>query len=175
VIDFVRIEKDESYIWVSRWLSITLCGLAVFSFAISIYALVLAVRFPDKQNFGYNVLSPSAPIFMASCGKAEIWNIAVTIIVNIFGTVVLAISNYLQQLCTSPSAEDIATEFEKKGDATFGANSPCRLFQRKDRRWVMLIWIVLLVTSLPIHLLLNGGFWIYTDRHSVQRRSDKIK
>jgi hypothetical protein len=67
-------------------------------------------------------------------------------------------SNYLQQICTSPSEKDILLAFrEKRLKITFGANSPWRLFRRHKQK-LCATWIVLVLTSLPIHFLLNGIF-----------------
>src|SRR5580704_3483158 len=47
------------------------------------------------------------------------------------------------------------------GDVPFGVNSPAALFRR--RQWgIVFIWVTFVVTSLPVHLFLNGvtGFSI---------------
>jgi len=49
-------------------------------------------------------------------------------------------------------------ELRTTGDASFGANSPFRLFRRNANWGVLSGWIILVLTSLPIHLLLNGVF-----------------
>jgi hypothetical protein len=123
----------------------------------TIYALVGTAQSPEKQLYGYSGLVPSFQLFTTSCNHAEYVNVAITIVVNFLGEIVLFISTQLQQLCTSPSAVDIATELDK-GDASFGANAPWRMFRRSGNRGVSFFWVFLVVSSLPLHLLLNGIF-----------------
>lgn len=82
-----------------------------------------------------------------------------SLLANCVGTIILGVSNYLQQLCTSPTENDIYLELAECGDINFGANSPWRLFRlTKHRSSLCSAWIVLMVTSVPIHLFLNGMF-----------------
>ena len=67
------------------------------------------------------------------------------------------------KVCTSPTFEDITKEMKDYGDVPFGVNSPTALARR--RQWsISLIWVTFVVTSLPVHLFLNGvsGFSIET-------------
>ena len=100
---------------------------------------------------------PSFVLSSGSCTKIELLSGGLLIFLNIIGGLCLGISNYLQQLCTSPTEEDIAYEMEKRGDIDFGANSLSSIFRRMfKRKLVCLLWVLFLLTSLPAHLLLNG-------------------
>ena len=66
-------------------------------------------------------------------------------------------------VCTSPNFLEIKHEMKKYNDVPFGCNSPTALF-RRGRISVILIWTLFVITSLPIHLFMNGisGFAIQT-------------
>lgn len=59
------------------------------------------------------------------------------------------------QVCTSPTFENIRKEMREYGDVPFGCNSPSALL-RRGQMSVILMWSIFVITSLPIHLFLNG-------------------
>jgi hypothetical protein len=61
----------------------------------------------------------------------------------------------LMKVCTSPTFEDIKKEMKEYGDVPFGANSPTALFRRNQWK-ITFVWAILVLTSLPVHLFLNG-------------------
>ena len=65
------------------------------------------------------------------------------------------IREVLTSVCTSPTFKDIKKEMKEYHDVPFGSNSPTALFRRGEKT-VILIWTILVITSLPIHLFLNG-------------------
>ncbi|KAE9962262.1 hypothetical protein BLS_000582 [Venturia inaequalis] len=70
---------------------------------------------------------------------------------------VLGMSNTYQQLVTSLDAVDIPAMLQKYGDSKVGTNSPFSINRKsrgKIKAW--LSWILLISTSLPIHLLANS-------------------
>ena len=114
--------------------------------------------FPDKEAYGYTTIMPSFALVSGSCRTMSRLSEGLLLVVNIIGGLVLGISSYLQQLCTSPTLKDILSEMGQRGDVNFGSNSPSALFRRfRSRKSVCLLWIILLITSLPAHLLLNGS------------------
>src|SRR5437773_8368336 len=69
----------------------------------------------------------------------------------------------LMIVCTSPTFDNIKKEMKEYNDVPFGCNSPTALL-RRGQKSVILIWTILVVTSLPVHLFLNGvtGYSIQT-------------
>ena len=61
----------------------------------------------------------------------------------------------LKLVCTSPTFKNIQKEMKEYHDVPFGCNSPTALL-RRGQKSVILIWTVLVITSLPVHLFLNG-------------------
>ncbi|RDI78228.1 hypothetical protein Vi05172_g11687 [Venturia inaequalis] len=90
--------------------------------------------------------------------KAANWKIsAIHLFINIAATMVLGMSNTYQQLVTSLDAVDIPAMLQKYGDSKVGTNSPFSINRKsrgKTKAW--LSWILLISTSLPIHLLANS-------------------
>jgi len=105
----------------------------------------------------YELYPHSLPILKEACDSRtlQIQNLIAHFLVNCVGTVILGMSNYIQQLCSSPTEEDISRGFRARGDTRFGANSPSSIFEMSCKN-LRLIWISLLLTSLPLHLMLNG-------------------
>jgi hypothetical protein len=69
----------------------------------------------------------------------------------------------LTLVCTSPNFREIKTEMKKYNDVPFGCNSPTALL-RRGQASIIIIWSIFVLTSLPIHLFMNGisGFAIET-------------
>jgi hypothetical protein len=140
------------YLGVANFISYVLVFLAL-AFVI---AATIAIQLTLSEDDSGSLLSvASITLLSGSCGtRLHTINLGAHVLLNIIGTLILGSSNYLQQICTSPEFRDIAAEIGSTGDSYFGANSPSRLF----RRWNSLtgIWVMLIMTSLPIHLMLNG-------------------
>ncbi|QDS73482.1 hypothetical protein FKW77_009136 [Venturia effusa] len=90
--------------------------------------------------------------------KSANWKIsAIHLFINIAATMILGMSNTYQQLVTSLDAVDIPAMLRKYGDSKVGTNSPFsinRKIRGKTKAWFS--WILLISTSLPIHLLANS-------------------
>jgi len=133
------------------------------------YTVHRAMTFPDKQQYGYTTIMPSFVLASGECSYIGRLSDGLVLVVNIIGGVCLGISSYMQQLCTSPTNEDISTEMKVKGDVNFGGNSVWSLFRRWRKGTVIcLLWGFLVVTSLPAHLLLNGSIGIAPTWLSLQ-------
>jgi hypothetical protein len=122
---------------------------------------------------GYSMLSlQSITLFTGQCDSSlQTYNLVAHFLINGLGTIVLASSNYLQQICSSPSISEIAMRVGQGRDFQFGSNSPGSVFRQKFT--LTLVWILLVLTSLPLHLMLNGimGYAvtpIEAEGHAVQ-------
>ena len=81
---------------------------------------------------------------------------------QLFRYIVLGSSNYLQQICASPDLEEIERRLKSSGDVSFGANSASSVFGQRSFS-LKLIWLSFVLTSVPIHVMLNGivGYAVY--------------
>src|SRR2546423_3847835 len=136
--------------------SYVLLAFAILSAVATIVIFVLTHQRAGESKL-YELYPHSLPILKEACDSRtlQIQNLIAHFLVNCVGTVILGMSNYIQQLCSSPTEEDVLHGFRKRGDMLFGANSPTSVFQMGHKN-LRLIWISLLLTSLPVHLMLNG-------------------
>ena len=87
------------------------------------------------------------------------YNVLAHLFLNVIGTFVLGASNYLQQISTSPTAQQIDC---LQGNINFGSNLPGELLKRKG--WHMkLFWTLLISNSVQIPVILNEVLGIETD------------
>src|SRR5271169_2543319 len=119
-----------------------------------------------KAIFGIKEIMPSVNVTTGDCETLKYVNLTLHLLINCIGTVIIGCSNYLQQsrsldsgglmlVCTSPTFKDIQKEMKHYNDVPFGTNSPTALL-RRGKKAIILIWTILVVTSLPVHLFLNG-------------------
>jgi len=147
------------YYSTARILAFVLIAIAILFSLLAALAMFQAFMYPHKiEKFGYSSFLPSFPLFQGNCSSMQRVNAGIHLLLNLLATVVIGISMYIQQLCTSPTREDISTAIKAGGDVDFGSNLPFQLFRRwKKRKIVCLVWIVLILTSLPIHLTSNAS------------------
>ena len=126
--------------------------------AISVTALAAVVLLFTIREVQGTLGSYATLIFVSStCDTGlQTYNIIVHLFINLYGTIVLGASNYLQQTCASQNFREIETQMKIEGDVSFGSNSIYSIF-KPWRSWTLkLLWLSLVITSLPIHLFLNG-------------------
>ena len=161
--------SGNDYEWTSQWdqdisrrqigyLSTALCVsvfLLLAAIPTLIYALMVLIKTRHKSDGAPLLSSQSIPLITASCdSNLSTYNLVAHLVINLLGTIVLACSNYLQQLAASPSFDDIKNRILAGKDVRFGTNSPSAVF--RQRGWLIAFWFFLVLTSLPIHLLING-------------------
>lgn len=79
----------------------------------------------------------------------------------------MVFSSTIQRLCTAPDLWEIRRELARVGDFEFGCNSPVAMIRR--RRWGSLgVWLIMVVTSLPLHLLINAVFGQSNEFSSIE-------
>src|SRR5579859_6147012 len=145
---------SNSYMGCARVLSYILLVIAVLALAASGFAIIWVIEASPNS-----AIMPSVVFMSGSCDQIEGLKIGLGLLLNVIAGVCLSISTYIQQLCTSPTHEDISREMKEKGDVIFGTNSPMSLFCRVKRRTsICLLWIFLFLSSIPIHLFANSSF-----------------
>lgn len=97
----------------------------------------------SKNNSGH--------IFQGSCAAAKRYNMGLHVVINVLSTLLLGASNYCMQ-CLSAPTRTIITQAHKEGKwADIGVQSLINL--RWSVRWKKVVWALLVVSSLPLHLL----------------------
>jgi hypothetical protein len=154
----------HSYQSTSYLIIYSLCLITALLLILTIATIGASIASPNKTIFAITGIMPSVTFASGDCDQLKYANYALHLLINCLGTGIVACSNYLQQstsshvsniVCTSPTFEDIKNEMLHYGDVSFGSNSPRALF-RRGHKTMILIWTLLILTSLPIHLFLNG-------------------
>ena len=127
--------------------------LVFFSIATAVLASIVFVK--TRRQSGSLLSVQSITLFTDSCNSSlHTYNLLGHFIINGLGTIILASSNYLQQICSSPNFEHIKKRIENGKDLKFGSNSPGAVFRQSGS--LSLLWLVMLITSLPLHIMING-------------------
>lgn len=145
--------RQDGYVKTAFIVSYVLIVMATISTLVTIIAFMLTRRdAPTPASY-----PQSFPLFQDSCDSRRLQfnNLFAHLIVNTIGTIILGLSNYIQQLCASPTIEEVSDGFQKRGDVLFGFNSPLAVF-RLGSKTLSATWIALMFTSLPLHITLNG-------------------
>jgi hypothetical protein len=135
------------YVSAAYIISYALAFLALASVVATVIVIILTRR---------NEASASLKVRQGPCNtNLQAISLVAHFFINLFGTIILGSSNYLQQICTSPSLTEITKQMKRRGDIYFGSNSPSSVMRQKNRSLTWL-WLSLVLTSIPIHIMLNG-------------------
>ncbi|KAI0848973.1 hypothetical protein F5Y00DRAFT_269901 [Daldinia vernicosa] len=118
------------------------CGISL------LVCLIISLKRPGSS------LNTSTIIFEGSCNDSSNINIALHLVLNLLSTGILASSNYFMQIVSSPSRDEIdkAHMFLFSLDIGIPSNKNIQFISRFKKT----CWVVLLLSSLPIHLFFNG-------------------
>jgi hypothetical protein len=134
-------------------------ALAFFTLAaVAVTVTVIILTWRAAAATGESILSlgyASLKVRQGNCNtNLQTVNLAADFFINLFGTIILGSSNYVQQICTSPCLAEIAKQMDLRGDIYFGSNSPSAVMRQKSS--LTFLWLSLVLTSIPIHIMLNG-------------------
>ena len=102
----------------------------------------------NSQNTGFSV---TQVVYEGSCALTKRWGVALHLLINGLSTTILAASNYCMQALVAPSREDADKYHSQKRYLDIGVPS-VRNFAAVGR-YRTILWLVLLVTATPFHLL----------------------
>lgn len=93
----------------------------------------------------------SAILYEGSCSVTKGWETGSHLIINILSTGLLAASNYCMQYLNAPTREDVDQAHKNDRWLSIGVTSSRNvLFMGTVRK---VLWSLLLISSLPIHLM----------------------
>ena len=92
------------------------------------------------------------PLYEGSCSKVRKLNIGIHLAINVLSTILLGASNYCMQCASAPTREEVDKAHKAKKWLDIGVLSRRNLLLISKKRVVL--WILLAVSSLPLHLLL---------------------
>ncbi|OGM48153.1 hypothetical protein ABOM_002804 [Aspergillus bombycis] len=94
-------------------------------------------------------------ILEGSCAKAKRWSTGFHILINVLGTILLGASNYCMQCLSAPSRRDVDRVHAHGKWLDIGTPSVTNL---RVMSWMqIIIWCLLVLTSLPFHVLYNAA------------------
>jgi hypothetical protein len=118
--------------------------------AINITFLLVAIPRLDISASG----SSEGALFSGDCKRAKQLSIWLHLAINILATALLAAGNYTQQVLTAPTRSEINIGHSQEKWLDIGVSSLHNLRQISGKR--VAAWILLALTSVPIHLLYNS-------------------
>lgn len=90
-------------------------------------------------------------IYEGSCSDSRTINVIIHLVINIFSSILLASSNYGMQCLSAPTREDVDHAHAHRDWMDIGIPSfrNLRMISRKR----VYLWLVLVLSSVPLHLL----------------------
>ncbi|CAG8898361.1 unnamed protein product [Penicillium egyptiacum] len=108
----------------------------------------------SNKNAENSAFSSFQVMYQGSCVLSKRWNIALHLIINVLSTGILGASNYCMQSLVAPSREEVDKYHARGRWLDIGCSSVRNLFVIGRSR--LALWLVLLVTATPFHLLYNS-------------------
>ncbi|KAN0085410.1 hypothetical protein V8E54_001877 [Elaphomyces granulatus] len=129
---------------VIRWLVAVIVTLFL-NIGLSVFAIVGSNR-GFKNGIG--------TLLQDECSKMTRYNISAHLIINVLSTLLLSGSNYCMQCLSAPTRREIDNAHKRGIALDIGIPSLRNLAVLG--RWKVLMWILLGISSLPLHLLYNS-------------------
>jgi hypothetical protein len=96
-------------------------------------------------------------LYRGDCSKAQRISILLAIPLNIIATLLLSTSNYVMQCLAAPTRKELDKAHASGRYLNIGVSSVYNVVYNYSRK--SLLWLVLVITTVPIHLLLNSAFF----------------
>jgi hypothetical protein len=116
---------------------------------VNVGLLVFAIVGPNR---GFN--NGIGTLLQDECSKITRYNISVHLIINAMSTLLLSGSNYCMQCLSAPTRREIDNAHKRGISLDIGIPSLRNLAVLG--RWKVLMWILLGISSLPLHLFYNS-------------------
>ncbi|KAJ5894097.1 hypothetical protein N7495_005788 [Penicillium taxi] len=105
-------------------------------------------------RYDNNAWGDSAVIYQGNCGTVKRWDLGLHLIINVLSTLLLAASNYCMQTLVAPTREEVDKAHARGKWLDIGGASIKNLRAiGRDRLW---LWITLMLTATPFHLMYNS-------------------
>ena len=103
----------------------------------------------DKDGIGV--------LYVGDCAKVKRISTVLAIPLNIIATVLVGTSNYVMQCLSAPSRKEVDEAHAGGSYLNIGISSVHNLIHNFS--WKSALWLILLLTTIPIHLFLNSAFF----------------
>jgi hypothetical protein len=105
----------------------------------------------------HNIEKGIGTLCLGECGTIAKWNVGLHVLINILSTVLLGASNYAMQCLTSPTRAECDMAHARRDWLDIGVAGIRNLTKISHRRRAL--WILLAISSIPIHLLFNSAIF----------------
>lgn len=129
-------------------------ALASATCAMIVFSMNLAVTIWVWKNPDYQHEDGVGTLFQGSCSTVRELNVYIHLVVNVLSTLLLCSSNYCQQILSAPNREELACAHARRNWLHIGVPNLRNLWHVGWGRSVL--WILLFLSSLPLHLLFNS-------------------
>ncbi|KAJ5647461.1 hypothetical protein N7490_003833 [Penicillium lividum] len=154
--DADQAESAVSLVQKPHWIKgVYLCArLGAFVLLINVISICVAAGLSKRYDGDGVWMNGSKVVFQGSCSSVKNWDTALHLIINALSTSILAASNYCMQSLVAPTREEVDACHAKGEWLDIGTASFRNLFKIGRRRVVL--WIILLITATPFHVLYNS-------------------
>ena len=144
--------KSFSSVWKPVWYTGWHTGVLACATSVAVVLFInvgLTIYAAPIQEQGLDLRSKV--LYSGSCGKSRTIGLWLHLVINALSTLLLSASNYTQQCLAAPTRSEINTAHARRRWMDIGVPSVRNLFKIKLER--TLLWIVIGITSIPLHLL----------------------
>lgn len=145
------VHRPPSHRYRSAWRAGAVVSL---SGAVAVFLLNLILTIWVAKNPDYNVTGGIGTLMQGSCARVRRTNVWVHLLVNVLSTLLLCGSNYCMQVVSAPSRAELDVAHGQRHWLHIGVPSMRNLRRIAGGR--SLLWILLMLSSLPLHLLFNS-------------------
>ncbi len=124
--------------------------------SINILLTIIAAGIAYSRN-GEDEFSFAA-IYTGDCSRAKNWTTGLHLVINILSTAMLGASNYCMQCLASPSRAQVDEAHSQRRSVSIGVPNIWDLLRRQRGKRQLLGWL-LLITSLPVHMIYNSAIF----------------
>ena len=103
----------------------------------------------------YEVVDGAAVVYEGSCSTSANTVLGLHIVINILSTILLACSNYSMQCLSSPSRSEVDAAHARRRWLSIGVPNVRNLFSISRSK--VFLWLLLALSSFPLHLLWNSA------------------
>ena len=144
--------KSFSSVWKPVWYTGWHTGVLACATSVAVVLFInvgLTIYAAPIQEQGVDLRSKV--LYSGSCGKSRTIGLWLHLVINALSTLLLSASNYTQQCLAAPTRSEINTAHARRRWMDIGVPSVRNLFKIKLER--TLLWILIGLTSIPLHLL----------------------
>ena len=144
--------KSFSSVWKPVWYTGWHTGVLACATSVAVVLFInVGLTIYASTIVKHEVESGSKTLYSGSCDKSRTIGLWLHLVINALSTLLLSASNYTQQCLSAPTRSEIDAAHERRRWMDIGVPSIRNLFMIKPER--TLLWIVIGLTSIPLHLL----------------------